>query len=174
MTDSIHLRPLNTEELEAYIRLRQESLVDAPLSFGASPESDRLSDPEFLRSILSDPENQIVLVAERGGQLLGSTSCVRSRGLKRGHRADVYATYVTAKARGAGLGRALMVELLARIRAWGVDRIDLSVTDAAPEAHRLYSSLGFVEWGHDPDSLRWEGRSAVEHHLTLRLNQPHN
>lgn len=168
MSLQARIRDLEVGDIEAYVALRQESLTDAPLSFGAAPDTDRLSRQEFLKQLLEQPDQQVILVADREGELVGATSAVRATGAKRGHRADVYAMYVTPAARGQGVGRSLMVALLERLRAWGVERVDLSVTDAAPAAHGLYRSLGFVEWGRDSDSLRWEGRSAVEHHLTLR------
>lgn len=168
MSSPARIRDLETTELEAYIALRQESLADSPLSFGAAPDSDRLSDAGFLKGLLANPDDQLLLVAERDGRLIGSASALRANSAKRGHRADVYAMYVTPAERGRGVARALMQTLLERLRAWGVERVDLSVTDVAPAAQALYRSLGFVEWGRDPDSLRWEGRSTVEHHMTLR------
>lgn len=168
MASPARIRDLETTELEAYIALRQESLADSPLSFGAAPETDRLSDAAFLESLIGNPEQQLLLVAEREGRLIGSASALRASGVKRGHRADVYAMYVTPAERGQGVARALMETLLERLRAWGVERVDLSVTDAAPAAQGLYRSLGFVEWGQDRDSLRWQGSSTVEHHMTLR------
>lgn len=168
MSALARIRDLGTNDLEAYIALRQESLADSPLSFGAAPDTDRLSDAAFLEGLIGNPEQQLLLVAEREGRLIGTASALRASGVKRGHRADVYAMYVTPAERGQGVARSLMEALLARLRAWGVERVDLSVTDAAPAARGLYRSLGFVEWGEDPDSLRWKGRSTVEHHMTLR------
>lgn len=170
MSSQARIRDLTPADVQAYIALRQESLADSPLSFGAAPDTDRLSDAAFLEGLLAHPEVQLLLVAERDGRLVGAASALRANGVKREHRADVYATYVTPSERGQGTGRALMQAALERLRAWGVERVDLSVTDAAPAARGLYRSLGFVEWGHDPDSLRWEGQSTVEHHMTLRWN----
>jgi RimJ/RimL family protein N-acetyltransferase len=58
-----------------------------------------------------------------------------------------------------------------RAREWpGVRQVHLSVTDAAPEARRLYESAGFREWGVEPRSLEAEGRSVSERHLVLELD----
>lgn len=49
--------------------------------------------------------------------------------------------------RGLGLGRALMEEMLARARSFGVRAMTLEVRPSNLPAVRLYASLGFVERG---------------------------
>jgi hypothetical protein len=45
----------------------------------------------------------------------------------------------------------------------------LSASENAPNAIRLYESLGFRAWGTEPDGLRTGGRSYSEVHLRLDL-----
>ncbi|WP_435093634.1 GNAT family N-acetyltransferase [Clavibacter michiganensis] len=62
-------------------------------------------------------------------------------------------------ARGRGLGRALLVALVAAVRASGAPAVSLSVEDGNDRARALYDSLGFVavgrEGGSDVLLLRW-------------------
>jgi ribosomal protein S18 acetylase RimI-like enzyme len=51
--------------------------------------------------------------------------------------------YVEDAARGAGLGRALVVEAFERARARGCRRIELDVNEQNAEALALYERLGF-------------------------------
>ena len=48
----------------------------------------------------------------------------------------------------------------------------LSVSSAAPEAKRLYERTGFQVWGTQPEALRHDGRSVVEHYMALQLKSP--
>ncbi len=52
--------------------------------------------------------------------------------------------------RGQGLGRLLLVHLLAAARSRGAERVFLEVRPSNPVAQQLYRSLGFVEIGRRP------------------------
>jgi ribosomal protein S18 acetylase RimI-like enzyme len=54
-------------------------------------------------------------------------------------------------------------------RGWGVDYVDLGVSDNSPEALRLYESFGFRAWGREPEATEHNGRRYDEIHMTLRL-----
>jgi L-amino acid N-acyltransferase YncA len=43
------------------------------------------------------------------------------------------------------------------------------VSENAPEAQRLYESLGFQQWGREPEATQHEGRRYDEIHMTLKL-----
>ncbi|WP_414171453.1 GNAT family N-acetyltransferase [Clavibacter tessellarius] len=62
-------------------------------------------------------------------------------------------------ARGRGLGRRMLGELVAAVRASGAPAVSLSVEDGNDRARALYASLGFVpagrEGGSDVLLLRW-------------------
>lgn len=58
------------------------------------------------------------------------------------HKANVYAVYVDPVARKHGVGRALMLELIARAKAApGLELLTLTVTSNNAPAKRLYESL---------------------------------
>jgi ribosomal protein S18 acetylase RimI-like enzyme len=78
--------------------------------------------------------------------------------------------FVEPDYRGRGLGRAVTSAAIAHARTWpGIDFIDLGVSENAPEALRLYESLGFTRWGREPEATQHEGRRYDEIHMTLRL-----
>jgi predicted GNAT family acetyltransferase len=62
--------------------------------------------------------------------------------------------YVRAEARGRGLARALMGEVLDRAAAAGVDAVELEVLESNDDARKLYDRLGF---------------KTVERHLAARV-----
>ena len=55
------------------------------------------------------------------------------------------------QAQGRGLGRALMDQLLARLRAAGATGVHLGVDPRNTSAAQFYEHLGFRRWGTEPD-----------------------
>jgi GNAT superfamily N-acetyltransferase len=96
---------------------------------------------------------------------------LRERALKARHLATIWGMYVTAAARGKGVGAALLGAAIERARSWpGVVQLQLAVSTGAPEAHRLYRRLGFREWGLEPRALQHNGTFVDERHMLLRLD----
>lgn len=168
---TIAIRLLRPEDAPAFISLRREALEAAPLAFAASPEDDRGLSEDFMRSSIEDSEEAAVLGAFEGDRLVGIAGVGRYAKRKQRHRAIIWGMYVSPTTRGRGLGRALLDAAVDRARQWpGVRQVHLSVTDAAPEARRLYESAGFREWGVEPRSLEAAGRVVDETHLVLQLD----
>lgn len=157
------IRVLDEHDLAAYAALRRESLLESPLAFGASPETDVAG--------TQIGGNVTVFGAFAGDELAGAAGLLRGRHAKSAHLVSLWGMYVSPRHRGTGLGRALLDACLGHARAVkGIEAIQLSVTDAATAARRLYERAGFVTWGIQPDALRHGGRSVSEHHMLLRLN----
>lgn len=167
----IAIRPLAAAEAEAFVDLRREALEAAPLAFGASVDDDRGLSVEFMRESLANPDAATVLGAFEGDRLLGIAGVGRYPKIKQRHRAVIWGMYVSPAGRGLGTGRALLDSAVERARSWsGVLQVHLSVTDAAPEARRLYESYGFVEWGAEPRALGRDGQFVTEYHLVLAFD----
>ncbi|TFC82294.1 ribosomal-protein-alanine N-acetyltransferase [Cryobacterium cheniae] len=74
------------------------------------------------------------------------------------HEGDVQTIAVTEQARGHGLGRTLMLSLIAEARKRGVREVFLEVRADNPSAQALYLRLGFEELGlrrgyYQPDNV---------------------
>jgi len=160
---------LTPEDATDYVALRREMLQDAPWAFLASPSQDRGCDVEKVRVSLAREDAAIVGIRQEGderGRLVAAAGVVREEALKRRHIAMIWGVYVTPAARGRGCARAVVSRAMDVARSWpGVGSIHLAVNANAPEARRLYESLGFVEWGFEPDAVRIEGKSFGEHHM---------
>jgi len=168
------VRPLadadaNTDaDIDAYVLLRREMLQREPFAFGSSPEDDRIS-ADFLRTALRSPDSAII-GCFRGGQLIAAAGLVREPKLKARHLATIYGVYTKPEARGVGAARAAITHAITIARSWpGVDWVQLSVSETAPIAQRLYESLGFIAWGTEPDTTRVDGIGHAEIHMRLRL-----
>jgi GNAT superfamily N-acetyltransferase len=152
--------------------LRREALETDPLSFAASIEDDVGLSPEFVRNSLGDEREQATFGAFRDEALIGMVGIHRATKLKLRHTATIWGMYVTPRARRTGAGRALLAAAIDCGRQWGLDHVQLAVTESAPAARRLYESAGFVVWGREPRALSWGGRVVDEHHLALDLREP--
>lgn len=160
-------------------------LVDAPWAFGASPDDDVAVYVAGLAEHLAEDRNAIFAIEEEGvpgvaspdregsgGQprLVAAAGISRMKRRKFAHRARIWGVFVEPEYRGRGLGRAVVGAALDLARSWaGVDYVDLAVSENAPEALRLYESLGFEAWGREPAAVEHEGRRYDEIHMTLRL-----
>lgn len=78
-----------------------------------------------------------------------------------GVEGDVQTIAVAEHARGRGIGRALLAELLAEAGRRGVREIFLEVRADNPVARSLYESVGFVEIGVRPRYYQPEDVDAV-------------
>ena len=86
-----------------------------------------------------------VLVAELGGEVVGTCQLIVFRHLQAhgGRCAEIESVHVHPDHRGAGVGGALVGEAVARARALGCYRVQLTSNAARPDAHRFYERLGF-------------------------------
>lgn len=99
--------------------------------------------------VTADP-TQHLLVAERGGELLGTMQLFVLHGLaSRGStRVQVESVRIAASARGAGLGTALMEWAIEFARSSGASVVQLTSHSSRSDAHRFYQRLGFEHSHH--------------------------
>jgi ribosomal protein S18 acetylase RimI-like enzyme len=172
MGDRMDVRRLGVADAASFMSVRREALEADPLAFGASVEDDVGLDPEFVRRSLANEAEQAVFGYFEGNRLRGIVGLVRASKLKQRHVATVWGMYVSAATRRRGAGRALLDAAVTQARAWGLEQVLLSVTDAALEAKRMYEAAGFTSWGHQPRTLGWQGRFVDESHMVLDLRGP--
>jgi RimJ/RimL family protein N-acetyltransferase len=155
-------------------------LLDAPWAFSSSPEDDKGLDIAQLEKTLSDNSRAIFAIEEPStGTVIENRSLIAACGIARStspkfrHRATIWGVFVEPAYRRNGLGRAVVAAAIDLARSWpDVDYIDLGASSGAPEAQRLYESLGFVAWGREPEATEVDGRRYDEIHMALRLAGP--
>ncbi len=109
----------------------------------------------FYESLLPELERgtRILLAAYVDGELVGTVQLVHAWPPNSQHRADVAKLLVHRRARGRGVGRALMEQLEHEARAEGKTLLILD-TAAERAADRLYDRLGWTKLGTVPDYAR--------------------
>lgn len=102
-------------------------------------------------------------LAEKAGRLVGCTAIV----LRDGGFGQLRWVLVDPRARGAGLGKALVHRALAFCHENDCRRVFLETTDGLPESQTLYEALGFEVVSDGPEEL-WDGvRPLIRMELVL-------
>ena len=119
-------------------------LVDDQLGVGREDLTDLTPYQRAFEAIDADV-NQLLVVAERNGELLGTLQLTFIPGLSRrgASRGLVEAVRVAASARGLGLGTTLMEWAVEESRARGCALVQLTSDKTRLDAHRFYTRLGF-------------------------------
>ncbi|WP_037609590.1 GNAT family N-acetyltransferase [Streptacidiphilus rugosus] len=116
-------------------------------SMGAGRESpDDLTPYLAAFDRVSADANQHLIVADRGGEVVGTLQLSVIPGISRQGitRTVVEAVRVRADQRGSGLGTALMEHAVAESRRLGASLVQLTSDGSRVDAHRFYERLGFT------------------------------
>jgi GNAT superfamily N-acetyltransferase len=155
---TVDVRRLDAEAARDAIGHLANVLVDAveggdSVSFMAGFGDDDAR--AFYESLLPELERgtRVLLAAYDDGVLVGTVQFVHAWPPNSQHRAEVAKLLVHRRARGKGVGRALMERLEEEARADGKTLLILdTVTERA--ADRLYERLGWTRLGAVPDYAR--------------------
>jgi len=109
---------------------------------------------EWRRHRLSWSKTGVSLVAEVGGEVVGQLTVTRGNRPTTAHRAEFGIT-VAAKARGIGVGTALLRSLETWAREHGVDRIELGVFEDNERARSAYRRQGYADEGMEHGGVRF-------------------
>lgn len=148
-----HLRVATLDDLTILVDLEALTFPEDPWS------------PFMLADELSSPASRYWIAMDEAGVPIGYG------GVKiGGDQADVMTIGVAPRARGRGVGRAILDALLEWARQAGAVEIFLDVRPSNEGAIALYNSRGFVEIGRRPRYFRNPVEEAVE--MRAPLSEP--
>ncbi|MFI6470524.1 GNAT family N-acetyltransferase [Streptomyces sp. NPDC050516] len=139
MSDLV-IRPARPEDIPAIVAM----LADDPL--GAQRESpDDLTPYRTAFDRLADDPNQHLVVADRGGEVVGTLQLTVVPGLSRrgSTRSIIEGVRVHGAERGRGLGTRLIAWAVDESGRQGCQLVQLTSDATRTDAHRFYERLGF-------------------------------
>ncbi|MBZ5202214.1 GNAT family N-acetyltransferase [Planomicrobium chinense] len=162
------IRELTAEDAASYRELRIEALTNNPDAFGSVLE-DALQKPVEMTAESLASQLAVTFGAFWEGQLVGNVTLLREAGKKMKHRANVVAVYVTPRARGNGVAKRLMEELLDYANEWeGIEQLYLAVSSNNRSAIGLYQRFGFEKYGTEYRAMK-SGDEYTDEELMVKF-----
>ena len=161
--------PLTATHTDAYNAFLLRGLQEHPEAFRIGPEDVRVK--PF--PILGPDEDDFTLAAfAEESAMLGVVTFMRERLQKMRHKGWVVRMYVAPWAAGAGVGRALLRETVARAtQIDGLEQLNLTVIASNARAGRLYLSEGFVPFARELRAVKEGSEYRDEEQMALRLTR---
>jgi RimJ/RimL family protein N-acetyltransferase len=166
----MHLRQLVPSDAAAFKALRIFAMQESPTAFGSSQIEEEQRSLESIQTMFSDPRHLRVGVFN-SSQLVATAGLIQLTRQKTQHKADIVGVYTLPAYRGQGAARRMMYTIIEHAKQQdGLEVLLLAVTEGNVAARNLYSSLGFLEYGTEPDALRVDGESVGEVFMRLSLS----
>ena len=167
MTDSLKVRLLRPADAPLYKEIRLEALQLSPEAFGSTFEQECSQSLAQFEEVLARAD---VFGAFRETDLVGMAGYRTQSGAKQAHKGFLWGMYVRPAARGTGVGKPLVEAVLDHARQ-RVELVQLSVVSDNTAARRLYRNCGFVDYGHEINALKQNGRYYDEILMAVALKQ---
>lgn len=143
--DTVEIVSLKPEEWQHYRDLRLRALKEEPQAFGSTYDENAKHPDEYWQKRIEDTINkntQWLVFAKLDGTLVGMVGGFAE---KEPDNAHVVAVYVVPEARGKGISKLLMIELLTRIKTNKlIKKITVDVNPEQEAAFNLYKNSGFT------------------------------
>ena len=113
----------------------------------------------------TESEREVELVAEIGGAITGTAGVDSVRAAEKVRHRASFGISIDEAWWGLGIGRALTVSCIECAKAAGYTQLELEVVADNARALALYESVGFVEYGRNPNGFlsRRSGPQAIVH-----------
>jgi len=148
------IRRLEKSDAALFRDIRLEALQKNPEAFGSTFEKENAEPLSWFEARLGLAD---IFGAFVDGTLAGMAGYSAQENSKQAHKGLLWTMYVRATARSTGLGRKLVAAVLDHARG-RVEMVQLTVVSENEAARRLYSAMGFVEYGYEKKALKHNGR----------------
>ena len=141
---AMHLHTVGPDDWESHRDIRLEMLVAAPDAFWFTHADEAVYDEADWRERI---EGAWLVQARDASGVLGSAGLGSHWEPERATVATLFGMYVAPRARGRGVGEALVHAVLDEARRRGKSEVVLEVTSNNPAARALYERCGFAVTG---------------------------
>jgi ribosomal protein S18 acetylase RimI-like enzyme len=168
------LRVLTSQDLPAFVELRNASLLRYPDAFTSDYASEKDKLPPAFASRLGDAQSgHFVLGAfDVQGQLVGTIAMERDKDVRpqKRHIAHITAVMVAESAQRMGIAKQLVKRCIELAQAnTDLDQLVLTVTASNLHVVRLYEGAGFLSYGLLPRAILVQGEFFDKLHMRLDL-----
>ncbi|AQS85639.1 MAG: 1-(5-phosphoribosyl)-5-[(5-phosphoribosylamino)methylideneamino]imidazole-4-carboxamide isomerase [Acetobacter aceti] len=165
------VQTLSEDDLQALCECVDASILEGGGFAWVRPQGRSVLE-RYFRGILLVPE-RLLFVARQDGIIVGSAQLVRpSRSNEaQAMTASVTQFHIAPYARGIGLGRLLIEEIIKGARAMGYQFLNLDVRESQGRAIALFQTLGFEKWGTNPYYALGDGQMLRGHYFVKRLQE---
>jgi ribosomal protein S18 acetylase RimI-like enzyme len=168
VTYRLQVRRLTTADATLYREIRLEGLRCSPEAFGSTFEMENAQPLSWFSERLQSGAK--MFGAFEGLELVGVAGLLIKQGKKEAHKGLLVGMYVRPGYRRSGVGQRL-VEAMVEFAAGRVELIQLVVLRDNDSALRLYTRLGFQQYGIERNALKQEGRYYDEILMARDLGQ---
>lgn len=161
----IQIRLCAASDAPAFRALRLEALRSHPEAFGADYATNEQFPPSFWSERLSQnisSDQQAILFAVAGDELIGMSGVRRGESPKTHHGAMIWGVYVRPGWRGHRLAERLIAACVGWAREHQVRLVKLAVVTTNIAAIRSYARSGFAVYGVEPQAIVLADRSYDE------------
>lgn len=145
---------LTAQRVEAFRDIRLEALRLHPRNYSHTFGQENAWPMERFRSYL---EHAYVFgVLQEGAELVGIAALIPYESPILEHKARIGNVYLKQEHRGQGVGRRLIEHLIASAHEY-VEQIYIEVAADNHVAHKLYTSLGFTQYGYEKNAAKLDG-----------------
>ena len=162
------IRRMTAMDAEAFSALRRKVTQANPVPMGLTMEEELARPIQGFRDQLSYPDPNAAFGAFVQGELVASAAVAWPSKLPSSrHKTKLWGVFVAPSHRGRGIGRKVVTEAVRHAFENGVRRVNLQVFVPNPEAVQLYLSMGFVEYGREPEAIFLGGTYYDGVHMSL-------
>lgn len=155
MIAGVSVRTLLTTDAGVYRALMLRGYTEHPTAFTSSFEERATKLPDWWAKRLADPTSVTIGAFDVGDALIGTVRLEVFQRQREKHKIHLAAMYVMRDYANKGVGRKLMDESLVESRKIpDVELMSLTVTADNLPAVRLYSRVGFQEFGREPRAVK--------------------
>ncbi|KAF3891343.1 GNAT family N-acetyltransferase [Tolypothrix bouteillei VB521301] len=144
----MEIRKLTKHDAEDYRNIRLEALYNNPDSFGSMYTEESWKTIDEFRDKIPEDNNNFILGYYEDKELIGIVAFHQESRIKLRHKAYIRSMYVQPEARGKGIGKLLLNELIKRAKTMNeIEILLLDVVTNNRKAKQLYVSFKFQTYG---------------------------